>query len=78
MFAFTTFDNELVLLKEPEHRSTWPSEYFYLNEIMPLKKYSFGNDLLIPGPLSPVPYFERYFGMDWHTPKKTHDHSNEL
>ena len=42
----------------------WPSNYFYLEELLPLKETKFGSGkILIPN--NPVPYLKRLYGDDW-------------
>lgn len=42
----------------------WPSSYFTLHDLFPLKSYRFG-DAVVQGPNEPVPYLNRVFGEDW-------------
>lgn len=43
----------------------WPSNYFYLDELIPLKEVKFGvGKILIPN--NPEPYLKRLYGDDWN------------
>lgn len=42
----------------------WPKCYFYLNELLPLKEYKFG-EIFVLGPKNPIPYLDRCFGRTW-------------
>lgn len=45
-------------------RELWPKEYYYENELLPLKKYKYGK-LEVWGPKDPEAYFVRYYGPNW-------------
>ena len=43
----------------------WPTNYFYLDELIPLKEVKFGaGKILIPN--NPEPYLKRLYGDDWN------------
>jgi lipopolysaccharide cholinephosphotransferase len=63
IFIFTkiydiwTYKNEIC-------RENWPLDYFYDNELYPLRKYRFG-DVLLNGPNKPYTFLTRSFGNGW-------------
>jgi len=55
-------------------RNKWPNEWFYEDELFPLKKYKFGNNYY-SGPNYSLPYLDRMY-KDWqYYGKQTHLHS---
>jgi phosphorylcholine metabolism protein LicD len=43
----------------------WPSNYFYIEELLPLRETKFGSGkILIPN--NPEPYLKRLYGNDWN------------
>jgi lipopolysaccharide cholinephosphotransferase len=49
-------------------RTMWPKEYFYEDELYPLRKYKFGN-IEVSGPNKYLPYCERVWSKQWQKPK---------
>ena len=45
-------------------RDAWPKCYFYINELLPLKKYKFGK-IFVLGPKNPRPMLNRCYGPSW-------------
>eukprot|EP01084_Bolivina_argentea_P260526 440004_1 len=43
----------------------WKNEWFFREEIYPLKEYKFGN-LKVFGPNKPFPYLQRAYGLNWN------------
>jgi hypothetical protein len=43
----------------------WPNDYFYTNEVYPLKRYAFGQ-LQVWGPQHPIPHLNRAYGPEWN------------
>jgi phosphorylcholine metabolism protein LicD len=50
-----------------EARSSWPNEFFYKDEIFPLKRYKFKNTT-INGPSKCKAYCRRAWGKNWNYP----------
>ena len=69
-------DRVIVRPKAKEHRRLWPKEYFYPDELFPLKIYKFG-DIEIYGPKKAIVYLERQYGKNWTKPKIDGAHSRE-
>ena len=68
----TIVDGDRIRYKHPRNAYRWPNSYMYLNELYPLKRYTFGS--LKPfGPNIPDLYLERQYG-DWKTPVKWDGH----
>jgi phosphorylcholine metabolism protein LicD len=66
IFPFRKVDNRYEYL-EDRARQLWPGEYFFQDELFPLKKYKFGN-LSIYGPKKFVKPAERAWGPNWKKP----------
>lgn len=66
-----------------EHNSllciyTWPNEYYYLNDLFPLRKYKFGA-YEVYGPNKYSEYMERKFSKNWNKEAViSHSHTKEL
>ena len=45
-------------------RRTFPNNFYYSNELFPLRKYKF-NDFELIGPNNPYPYLKRELGNNW-------------
>jgi len=66
-----------------EHNSllsiiAWPNEYFYLDELFPLRKYKFGA-YEVYGPKKYHDFMERNFSKKWNTEAViSHSHSKKL
>jgi len=58
-------------------RKQWPKEYFYPEELFPLRKYKFG-DFKAWGPYDCKEYFSRSYGKKWNTEAyREYDHEAE-
>lgn len=58
-------------------REMWPKDYFYTEELFPLKKYRFG-DFEVYGAYSYKKYFLRAFGKKWNVEAyRDYDHQAE-
>ena len=56
----------------------WPTDYFYLDELFPLRKYKFGA-YEVYGPNKYLDFMERNFSKKWNTEAViSHSHSKEL
>ena len=56
----------------------WPNEYFYLDELFPLRKYKFGA-YEVYGPKNYRDFMERNFSKKWNTEAViSHSHSKNL
>jgi len=62
VFPFEKVDNKYIY-KEERARNLWPNEYFYEDELFPLKKYEFGT-IKIYSANNPIPYCERAWGKN--------------
>lgn len=59
IFCFTK-DNDRYILNHVDLRETWPNEYFYEDELFPLKIYNFG-PIYLKGPNYPIEYLDRMY-----------------
>lgn len=72
LFVMTKIDNKIVL-KGQFARNFWPNEYYYVDELYPLKLYDF-EDYQLYGPREPIKYLDRCYS-GWRTKGlKTYDH----
>lgn len=55
-----------ITYKHETCRKFWPDDYFYEEELFPLKMYKFG-ELKLYGPNKVYDYMNRYFGDCWQT-----------
>ncbi len=60
IFIFSEIKNKITF-KYENARVMWENEYFYKNELYPLKKYKFGN-LSLTGPANAKKYLSRAYG----------------
>jgi hypothetical protein len=58
----------------PHCTNAWPNAWYYENEVFPLEQHRIGEEVTVPCPHDPIPYFVRHFGTDWEIPKSTHYH----
>lgn len=65
VFPFEKINNKYQYAEE-RARKIWPNEYFYENELYPLKEYPFGS-LRVTGPNEPIPYANRAW-ISWKRP----------
>ena len=73
LFVYTTGSNDTLVLKGSFARDFWPNEYYYKNEVYPLKLYDF-EDYQLYGPNNANSYLDRNF-PDWKIKAlKTYDH----
>uniref|UniRef100_A0A6C0EHL6 LicD/FKTN/FKRP nucleotidyltransferase domain-containing protein n=1 Tax=viral metagenome TaxID=1070528 RepID=A0A6C0EHL6_9ZZZZ len=68
IFVFKKFKDK-IQYKYNGYRGSWPNEYFYSNELYPIKQISFGN-LSVKIPNNPYKYLFRAFGNNCITEKK--------
>ena len=64
IFAWQVKDT-MVRLNDPNARREYPNCYHKINNLFPLKEYTF-NDHSIMGPSNPIPYLNRMYS-DWQT-----------
>ena len=67
-------NHQIVRYKSQEHRDLWPSEWFYEDELFPIRRFSFGK-ININGPNKPTKYLDRSYGK-WKKIKLNLPHSN--
>jgi phosphorylcholine metabolism protein LicD len=73
VFAYEEVEGEKIQFCCDWARDLWPKEYFYKNEIFPLRQYPFG-DLMVSGPQQYRPYAKRVWG-DWTAyPSRIYQH----
>lgn len=71
IFLFIKEGDKYKFLRQ-KPRKYWPNEWFYEDELFPLKKYKFGNNYYT-GPNYSLPYLDRsykdwqYYGIQTHT-----------
>ena len=76
IFCFYGNDNKY-LMNHKDLRDTWPNEYFYYDELFPLKSYKFGN-IYLSGPNYPLAYLNRMY-PNWELfGIQTFDHKNKV
>lgn len=74
IFCFIKEGDKYKFLKQ-QPRKYWPNEWFYEDELFPLKKYKFGNNYY-SGPNYSLPYLDRMY-KDWqYYGNQTHSHGN--
>jgi phosphorylcholine metabolism protein LicD len=64
IFPFREIDGKI----KPSYkkvRDTWPKESWDMDELFPLKKYKFGQTVVL-GPNKPLDYLDRMYGRDWN------------
>lgn len=64
IFPFREIDGKI----KPSYkkvRDTWPKESWDMEELFPLKKYKFGQTVVL-GPNKPLDYLDRMYGKDWN------------
>lgn len=82
IFIYITEDNKYKLDKE-DLRIKWPNEYYFHDELFPMKKYKFG-DLYLSGPNYPIGYLNRmypeweYFGIQTFNHKTMQNIYNKI
>lgn len=58
-------------------RDSWPKEWYPVKDIVKLKKYEFG-EIVVIGPSEYKAYFNRLYGRDWNTVAyRQYDHSKD-
>ena len=62
IFIYANIENTYHMNRE-DLREKWPNEYYTHDELLPLKKYKFG-DLILDGPNYPIGYLNRMY-PDW-------------
>jgi len=73
LFVYTIENDDKIILKDLCSRELWPNEYYYKNEVYPLKLYDF-EDYQLYCPNNPIMYLDRSYS-DWRTKAlKTYDH----
>lgn len=76
IFIYTQ-ENNKIIFKYDYPKKTWPNEYFYYNELYPLKKYKFGN-LILSGPNISTKYLKRSYGLScFYFIKSFQNHTNK-
>lgn len=61
----------------PKSRKKYPTEWFYEEELYPLRDYTFGG-VTVKGPQNPEPYLNRVYGNDWKDTGKVSKKSFDL
>lgn len=64
IFPFREIDGKI----KPSYkkvRDTWPKESWDMDELFPLKKYKFGQTVVL-GPNKPLDYLDRMYGKSWN------------
>jgi len=73
LFVYTIENDDKIILKDLCSRELWPNEYYYKNEVYPLKLYDF-EDYQLYCPNNPIMYLDRSYS-GWRTKAlKTYDH----
>ena len=76
IFIYTQ-DKNKIIFKYDYPKKTWPNDYFYYNELYPLKKYKFGN-LILSGPNNCKIYLKRSYGLScFYFIYNFHNHVNK-
>lgn len=58
-------------------RDTWPKQYFFKDDLFPLKNYNFGSFQIL-GPGKPIGFLEQMYGKDWNeVAYRQYDHAKE-
>ena len=77
IFIYTK-ENNKIIFKYDYPKNQWPNEYFYYNELYPLKKYNFGN-LQLYGPNQSKNYLKRSYGWTcFYFIINMHNHTNKF
>jgi phosphorylcholine metabolism protein LicD len=63
-FFVFNYENNKIIFKSSVCKKMWPREFFYNNEIFPLKLYKFDN-LELYGPGKPYSYLDRTYNPAW-------------
>jgi len=63
VFFFEKIDNKYIFTSDFS-KKTWPNEYFYDNELFPLKEYKFEN-MKLYGPKDSYKFCSRAWGKNW-------------
>lgn len=61
IFIFEIDHTDKIIYKYDYPKKTWPNEYFYKNELFPIKSYNFG-PLILSGPSNAFQYLQRSYG----------------
>jgi phosphorylcholine metabolism protein LicD len=72
IFPFVKKENKYVMNRK-DLIEIWPNEYYFENELFPLKKYKFGNEYLW-GPNFPLEHLDRIYPNWRFVGKQTFDH----
>jgi lipopolysaccharide cholinephosphotransferase len=76
IFAYE-YKNGVIRLASKYNRDLWPKEYFYINELYPLRKYYFG-DFEVWGAYDYKKYLNRIYGKNWNKQAyRDYDHEKE-
>lgn len=73
LFVFKKENNKYILT-DKKNQKIWPLEWFYENELFPIRRFSFGK-ININGPNKPTKYLDRSYGK-WKKIKLNLPHSN--
>lgn len=77
IFFYEHYKNSKIRPDRKSVRDMWPKEYFYNDELYPLKKYKFG-DFYAWGPYTCKSYFDRAYGKRWNLEAyRDYDHEKE-
>ena len=69
--------NGNIIYELQKTRNEFPNQYFKIDELLPLKKYRFG-EIELYGANNPINYFDRTYGSDWNEiAYMQFDHQNE-
>lgn len=66
-------NHQILRYKSQKHRDLWPLEWFYEDELFPIRRFSFGK-ININGPNNPTKYLDRSYGK-WKKIKLNLPHS---
>jgi GR25 family glycosyltransferase involved in LPS biosynthesis/phosphorylcholine metabolism protein LicD len=76
VFTYRKYNGKYIC-SERQARETWPNEWYYVEEIDTLKKYSFG-EMELWGPSKNEGYLNRLYGKDWSfMGYRQYDHQKE-
>jgi len=70
-------ENDKIILKNKIAQEQWPNEFYYINELYPLKLYEF-EDYQIYGPQNTINYLDRSFDGWRIKGNKTYDHIQHI
>jgi lipopolysaccharide cholinephosphotransferase len=66
-----------IVYADKHSRREWPRGYHKISDLLPLRKYKFGN-FKVWGPKNPKPFFKRMYGNNWNSVAyREYDHKNE-